>query len=200
MYISFMARQKLSNNQKKILQEKNAQKASIKSKEKKQFNLQFHKTPLFVSSWIIRLCCLIFFITAIALQHTTSTINKEVLIKRLIKLDLSFFEKTQIISTLYITTNKGNYKGDISAKKIPKFNVGDTMLIQKNVFGKPTFFTRKHWPYKYELDYGLEAYYIVIFLTLISMGFNDVTDQITKKLLWIFMIIDLIAIFLFYIF
>lgn len=195
-----MSRSKLPDNKKAQLRENLDKQLTLKAEEKKIFNKQFRKTPLFISSWLIRVICLMFFITAIALHNTTSTINEEVLIERQIKRDSSFQTQTQVISTIYITTNKGYYTGDISAKSIPGFGVGDTMLIQKNLFGKPTFFTRKYWPYKYELDYGLEAYYIVLFLTLISMGFNDGQDKFTKKILWIFSIVDILAVVCYFLF
>ncbi len=189
-----MKRPKLSNDKKAKLLENLDKNLALKAEEKKQFNKIFRKSPLFISSWIIRLVFLIFFITAISLQHKTSSINEEVLLERQIKRDSSFQTQTQVISTIYLTTKQGSYTGDISNVSIPGFDVGDTMLIQKNIFGKPTFFTRKQWPYKYELSYGLEVYYIVLFLTLISMGFNDGLDKHTKKILWGFMIVDVLTI------
>jgi hypothetical protein len=195
-----MAHQKLSTEQKEFLRKQNAQNTALKAEEKKQYNKQFRKTPLFICSWIIRIACLAFFLTAIALHNTTSSINKEVLMERQIKRDSSFQAQTQVISTIYLTTDKGHYTGDISAKIIPGFDVGDTMLIQKNLFGKPTFFTRKHWPYKYELQYGLEVYYIVLFLTLISMGFNDGQDKFTKTIIWIFSLVDIVAVACYFLF
>ncbi len=195
-----MKRQKQSNDKKNELRENLDKHLALKKEEKKQFNKIFRKTPLFISSWIIRLAFLAFFITAISLQHKTSNISEEVLLERNIKRDSSFQAQTQVISTIYLTTNKGQYTGDISNLSIPGFDVGDTMLIQKNVFGKPTFFTRKHWPYKYELSYGLEAYYIVLFLTLISMGFNDGQDKFTKKFLLIFSIADIVAVVCYFLF
>ncbi|MES2513944.1 MAG: hypothetical protein V4580_07350 [Bacteroidota bacterium] len=173
---------------------------ALKAADKKQFNKQFRKTPLFIGSWVIRIACLAFFISAMALHNTTSSINEEVLIERTIKRDSTFQAQTQVNSTMYLTTTEGHYIGDISGKTIPGFQVGDTMLIQKNLFGKPTFFTKKDWPYKYELDYGLEAYYIVLFLTLISMGFNDGQDKFTKKILWVFMIADMVAVACYFLF
>lgn len=189
-----MKRPKQSSDKKVELRENLDKHLALKAEEKKLHNQQFRKTPLFIFSWIIRLAFLIFFVSAISLQHTTSNISEEILIERNIKRDSSFQTQTQVISTIYLTTNKGHYTGDISNLSIPGFDVSDTMLIQKNVFGKPTFFTRKHWPYKYELSYGLEVYYIVLFLTLISMGFNDGQDKFTKKILLGFMIIDVISI------
>jgi hypothetical protein len=193
-----MKRPKLSNDKKAKLLENLDKNLALKAEEKKQFNKIFRKSPLFISSWIIRSVFLIFFITAISLQHKTSSINEEVLLERQIKRDSSFQTQTQVISTIYLTTKQGSYTGDISNVSIPGFDVGDTMLIQKNIFGKPTFFTRKKWPYKYELSYGLEVYYIVLFLTLISMGFNDGQDKFTKKVLWGFMIVDIITIFCYF--
>ncbi len=193
-----MKRPKLSNDKKAKLLENLDKNLALKEEEKKQFNKIFRKSPLFISSWIIRLVFLIFFIAAISLQHKTSSINKEVLLERQIKRDSSFQTQTQVISTIYLTTKKGSYTGDISNVSIPRFDVGDTMLIQKNIFGKPTFFTKKQWPYKYELSYRLEVYYIVLFLTLISMGFNDGQDKFTKKVLWGFMIVDIVTIFCYF--
>lgn len=193
-----MKRSKLPDDKKAEMLANLDKQLAVNAEEKKLLNKQFRKTPLFIGSWVIRIACLAFFLTAIMLHNTTSTINEEVMVERHIKRDSSFQTQTQVISTIYFTTNREHYTGDISSKIIPGFGVGDTMLIQKNLFGKPTFFTRKHWPYKYELDYGLEIYYIVLFLTLVSMGFNDGQDKFTKKILWIFMIIDIIAIALFY--
>lgn len=193
-----MKRPKLSNDKKaQMLEHLNTQRA-LKAEEKKAFNKQFRKSPLFISSLIIRITFVVFLITAFSLHHNTATINEEILAERHIKRDSSFQTQTEVISTIYLRTNKGQYKGDISNLSIPGFDVGDTLLIQKNLFGKPTFFTMKHWPYKYELDYGLEAYYIVLFLTLVSMGFNDGQDKFTKKILWSFMLIDLITILCFF--
>ncbi len=189
-----MKRSKLPDDKKVEMLANLDKQLALNAEEKKLFNKQFRKTPLFISSWGIRIACLVFFVTAIALHNTTATINEEVLIERHIKRDSSFQTQTQVISTIYITTNKGRYMGDISAKNIPGFAVGDIMLIQKNIFGKPTFFTRKNWPYKYELDYGLEVYYIVLFLTLISMGFNDGQDKFTKKIILVFSIADIAAV------
>ncbi len=195
-----MKRLKISSDKKVELRENLDKHLTLKAEEKKLFNKTFRKTPLFISSWIIRLAFLVFFITAISLQHTTATISEEVLLERHIKRDSSFQTQTQVISIIYLTTNKGKYTGDISNLSIPGFDVNDTMLIQKNVFGKPTFFTRKHWPYKYELSYGLEVYYMVLFLTLISMGFNDGQDKFTKKILLLFSIADIIAVACYFIF
>lgn len=195
-----MKRPKLTDDKKAELRENIDKHLALKAEEKKLYNKQFRKTPLFISSWIIRLACLAFFVTAIVLHNTTSTINEEILIERQIKRDSSFQAQTQVISTIYLTTSKGHYTGDISAKIIPGFDVGDTMLIQKNLFGKPTFFTKKNWYYKYELDYGLEVYYIVLFLTLISMGFNDGQDKFTKKILLIFSIADVVSVVCYFLF
>ena len=195
-----MKRQKQSSDKKNELRENLDKHLALKAEEKKQFNKTFRKTPLFISSWIIRLAFLIFFVSAISLQHTTATISEEILIERQIKRDSSFQAQTQVISTIYLTTNKGHYTGDISNISIPGFDKGDIMLIQKNLFGKPTFFTRKHWPYKYELSYGLEVYYIVLFLTLISMGFNDGQDKFSKKILVVFSIADIVAVVCYFLF
>jgi hypothetical protein len=195
-----MKRAKLSDDKKAEMLANLDNQYALKAEEKKQYNKQFRKSPLFISSWVVRLTCLAFFITAIALHNTTYTINQEVLTERHIKRDSTFQAQTQVISTMYLTTTKGNYVGDISSKTIPGFDVGDTMLIQKNLFGKPTFFTKKNWPYKYELDYGLEVYYVVLFLTLVSMGFNDGQDKFTKKILLIFMIADIVAVVFYFLF
>lgn len=195
-----MKRTKLSADTKAKMLENLDKQIDLKAEEKKQFNKQFRKSLLFISSWIIRAIFLLFFITAICLKHSTNSINEEILIERQIKRDSSFQTQTEVISTIYLTTDKGKYKGDISNLSIPGFDVGDTLLIQKNVFGKPTFFTMKHWLYKYDLEYGLEIYYIILFLTLVSMGFNDGQDQFTKKVLWIFMIVDICAVLCFFLF
>jgi hypothetical protein len=195
-----MKRAKLSDEKKAEMLANLDNQYALKAEEKKQYNKQFRKSPLFISSWVIRLACLAFFITAIALHNTTYTINQEILTERHIKRDSTFQAQTQVISTMYLTTTKGKYVGDISSKIIPGFDVGDTMLIQKNLFGKPTFFTKKNWPYKYELDYGLEVYYVVLFLTLVSMGFNDGQDKFTKKILLIFMIADIVAVVFYFLF
>lgn len=193
-----MKRPKLTNDTKSKMLETLDKKNALRAEEKKQFNKTFRKSPLFISSWLIRLAFIAFFIAAISLQHSTATIHEEVLVERHIKRDSSFQTQTQVISTIYLKTNLGNYTGEISNLSIPGFDVGDTMLIQKNLFRKPTFFTRKNWPYKYELNYGLEVYYIVLFLTLVSMGFNDGQDKFTKKIILGFMIVDIITVFCYF--
>lgn len=197
-YIYNMSRAKLSNEQKEQLREKTAKQTALKAEEKKVYNKQFRKTPLFILSWAIRIVFILFFILVIILQTKSSCFTEEIVSQKYIDRNIESsklsLDTSMAISTLYLETNLGKYSADISGLHIPGFDINDTLLIHRNLFNKPIYFGQHNWLYRYELSSNLGAYLFVLFLTLISLFFNDGQDKFAKIILWIFSIVDILAI------
>jgi hypothetical protein len=195
-----MRRPKLSDEQRERMLENLDKQITLKARKKNLYNKIFRKSGLFISSWTVRVLYFILFITVACLHNIPSSVSKEVLLQKTIDRSTESSGRngsSRAISTLYFTTDKDNYIADISGLRIPAFVQGDTMLIGRNIFNKPNLFGKEGWNNSYLLTVNFSNYFIVLFLTLISLFFNDGLDKHTKKILWGFMLIDAIAI-LFY--
>lgn len=196
-----MRRAKLSNEQRERRLENLDKQIALKARKKKLYNKIFRKSGLFIFSWTIRVLYFILFITVACLHSTPSTVSKEVLLHKTIDRYTGSSGRngsSRAISTLYFSTDKDTYIADISGLRIPAFDKGDTMLIGRNIFNKPNLFGKEGWNNSYLLTVNFSNYFIVLFLTLISLFFNDGLDKHTKKILWGFMIVDIVTIFCYF--
>jgi hypothetical protein len=192
-----MARPKLSNEKKAQLRETLDKQLALNAEQKKLYNITFRKSALFIISWTLRLAFIAFFIFVVVLQTKSSSFTEEIVTEKYIDRNIESsklsLDTSMAISTLYLETNFGHYTADISGLQIPGFDINDTLLIHRNLFNKPIYFGKHNWLYRYELSSNLGAYLFVLFLTLVSLFFNDGQDKFTKKILVIFSIVDIIT-------
>jgi hypothetical protein len=105
---------------------------------------------------------------------------------------------TYKVTKLYIETNFKNYTAKFGDNYPPNFNVGDTLTIERNIFRKPIFFSKSSWNVKYWIHSNFIYYYIVLFLTLMSLFFNDGLDRFTDKILLIIWSSNIIGIAIYF--
>lgn len=168
----------------------------LKNRRNHLYNLKFRKGILFLSSWIVRGLFFCLFITVLFTHQIVNSSSKEILqSKQIERIEGGKGAK----STLYLRTNNGDYTADISGKRIPPFEEGDTIIIQKNFYNKPVFFTKPSWFICYDLSINIILYTSVFFLTLISAFFNDGLDKSTPAIILSITFINIITILFYFI-
>ena len=138
---------------------------ALRVRKKRLYNRLFKKSPLFIASWAARGLFVILFLTVACLHTTTFSISKEVIQSSYVSRYKTSgrYGGSRIISTLFFNTNLDNYSANISGISIPICNEGDTVIIEKNIFNKPNFFTEPSWGRKYYLMVNFQSYYIVLY-------------------------------------
>lgn len=194
-----MRRPRLSSeSRKKILQklEKNNQ---YEIRKRRLYNRIYRKSFIFIGAWITRIIFLTLFLI-IAFTYTNSKDNRK---EKLLEKKVETFRNisrvnTQIVTTLYLETTEGSYTSNIGDIYLPPLNKNDTILIERNIYNKPIYFSKEDWNVKYRINANFVFYYVVLFLTLISFFFNDGLDPFTTKILYLCYSIDIITIAVFF--
>ena len=96
---------------------------------------------------------------------------------------------------LHLETERDDYyhTANIEDYSVPDLFPKDTIEIERNIFGKPIYFSRPGWRVSYPLDFSFFIYYIIFFVVFVSFFFNDGTDSFVSKLLWITYSMSIIA-------
>ncbi|MFL5751888.1 MAG: hypothetical protein ACJ76F_00655 [Bacteroidia bacterium] len=167
----------------------------LDKRRRRLYNRRYRKSFIYISTWILRLAYISLFFLAFLFNYRSAGSKKEKVISRTIeKYNNRSIHGAQEINILYFETDRGSYQFNIGNIGLPKFKEGDTLLIERNIFGKPIYFTKEDWGKKYELQVNLLMYYLVLFLTFLSLFFNDGLDRFTDKILWLAWTLDIFAI------
>jgi hypothetical protein len=148
------------------------------------YNRKFRRSPLFITSWSLRLIYISAFASISFIRDLSKGFTEEIVLEKDIK-SATVQNETATIknATLFMKTNKGAYRIDVTGIRVPKVEVLDTILIERNIFNKPTYFTKQGWIIKYALQLHFVFYYFILFTTFISLFFNNGLDKFTKRLL-----------------
>jgi hypothetical protein len=170
------------------------QRQFLEQRRNRLYNKKYRKGLLFISCWTVRLLYIILLLVVSFIHRTPNGNRKEVVVDRYVDRYISRSKSgSRIVTNLYITTNKSNYQSNFGDQYPPNFNVGDTLIIEQNIFHKAIYFSKTEWRLKYWISLNYRYYYIVLFFTIISFFFNDGLDRFTNKLLSIIMATNLIA-------
>lgn len=194
-----MRRQRPTSSERLRLLKKIDANIQLDKRRRHLYNRKFHRSFIFLTAWFIRLIYFVLFIIVIFFNDKSGDTRPEIVQDKKIESYTNVSRRGSTkITTLFFTTNFGNYTSNIGDTRIPVFGYGDTILIERNVFNKPIYFTKQGWYLKYGIDVNFAYYYIVLFVSLISLAFNDGLDKFTKKLLLIILTIDIVAIFCYF--
>ena len=83
-----------------------------------------------------------------------------------------------LVTDLDITTNKSNYSASFRRESPPNFSKGDTLQIERDIFNKSMYFSKKDWDQKYAFSFPFDFILmfinlLLVIITLISFAFND---------------------------
>lgn len=159
---------------------------SLDKRRRQLYNKKYHKSFFFISIWAGRLAFLILFII-VAVFYNKHGESREEIVKNKNTETYTKASKgggSYQETTLYIETDYSDYVSKFGDIK-PHFNIGDTLIIERNIFKKPIYFTKNNWDTKYLIIKKYYFFYIMLFITLISFFFNDGLDRFTDKILLI---------------
>lgn len=194
-----MKRPRLTNQERmKIL--KRVEKSQFLDKRRRQlYNKKYRKSIFFISVWAGRVVFIVLFIIASVLHNKPYSTTKEIVVSKYTE---SYISRTKSgsfrMTDLHIETKFQNYLSKFKDKSPPDFNVGDTLLIERNIFTKPVYFTKSDWNSKYWIRFNFITYYIILFLTIVSLFFNDGLDRFTDKILLIIWSLNIIALVMYF--
>jgi len=195
-----MRKQRLTNEERLRLL-KLADKKNVLFKRKRTlYNRIYRKGFLFKAAWIVRSLYIVLFIAVALLFNKATYIKKEIVVDKQVESyktvsGYGTFENT----TLFLKTNAGKYTSNFTDFDVPDLHTNDTVRVEHNVFGKPIYLTNPGWNWKYSIDSDFKLYCIMLFITVISLFFNDGLDRFTSKILWVTLTTAVITILLFFI-
>lgn len=158
--------------------------------KRQRYNRIYHRTPIYIASLTLRILFLLFFSWIFFWQGGSGTVTKEVVLVARAGIYLS--GKGIKVTKINFETPTGSYEAHFEWIEMPDLISGDTVNIEHNVFGKPTFFSKKGES-KYKLALNWTLYTCIGLLTLISFKFNDGRDSFNYKFLWMIWVANLFA-------
>ncbi len=180
-----MRRPRLTDEQRRLIfEEINERKALriLHERRKRLYNRQYYrKSTFFISMWAIRLIYVIMFFVIVFMDSISGGYRDEV-VKYNKSESYNIYTKrngTYLETCIKFTTNKNNYTAYFYEENLPPYiSNGDTLQIERDIFNKSIFFTRKDWDLKYRIDSYFDDILwfinlLVVIFTLISFAFND---------------------------
>jgi hypothetical protein len=195
-----MRRPRPSNSERLLLLKQLEQSQALDKRRRRLYNRKYRKSFFFVSIWAGRLIYIILFVVVSFLHDKSGSFRDETVINRNVEsyINTSRRGSSNRVTTLTIETNFKSYTSEFGDKYPPAFNIGDTLTIERNIFNKPIYFTKSNWHLKYWIFTNPIYYYVILFLTLISLFFNDGLDRFTDKILLIIWSANIIAIAIYF--
>lgn len=165
-------------------------------RKRRLYNRVYRKSFIFIGAWAARIIYILLFISVMVFNKSSGGFRNEKLISKSVDSYVSHskYRNGAVVSTLYLETESNSYESNISNVDVPELFINDTLQIERNIFGKAIYFTKKDWGIKYSLSANFVIYYLILFLTVISFFFNDGLDLFTSKILWLCYAVNIIAI------
>ncbi len=163
----------------------------LKRRKHRLYNRFYRRSLIYVSTVLVRIVFFVFFAWIYFYQGGSGRISNEVVKSQ--ESGIYLQSRNIKVTKLLFTTNVDSYEAHFEWISSPFISPGDTLQIEHNIFGKPTFFTSKNWNTKYEFSLSWILYFTIGVFTAISFSFNDGLDRFTDKILWIAWTIDLFA-------
>lgn len=179
---------------------KRVERSQFLDKRRRQlYNKKYRKSFFFISVWAGRVVFIVLFIIASVLHNKPYSTKKEIVVSKYTESYISRTKRGSFKMTdLHIETKYQNYLSKFKDETPPDFNVADTLLIERNIFTKPVYFTKSNWNSKYWIQFNFIYYYIILFLTIVSLFFNDGLDRFTDKILLIIWSLNIIALVIYF--
>ncbi len=145
----------------------------------------YHKSPSFIIGLTLKIFYILFCIALIPLSTQSSHQTNEI-----------FLEGHYNINTYTIGNSGGKsstryfeFKTDKNKYAVPCGNTyalplqkGDTIIIEKNFLNKSTYLAKKGWSIKYNIPPKYMFYFMLGFLTIVALFFNDGTKKFDKMI------------------
>ena len=194
-----MRRPRPSNSERLLLLKQLEQSQAFDKRRRKLYNRKYRKSFFFVSIWVGRLIYIILFFVVLLLHDKYGSSRDEIVLSRNVESYINTTRRgSHKVTTLTIETDFKSYTSEFVDKYPPSFNTGDTLTIERNIFNKPIYFTKSNWHFKYWIFTNPIYYYVILFLTLISLFFNDGLDRFTDKILLIIWSANIIGIAIYF--
>jgi len=191
-----MRKRTLTPEEQKKYSKEIAQKKKAEEEEHKLLNKKFRKSLFYISSLTIRFIFITLFFIVLFCHEITGSAREEIVTAKDFANNLSVgkYGRTNKTKMLYLETDRGEYNIDVKGQFIPPFETNDTLLIERNILGKPIYFTKSGWPLKYSIPLNFLYYCIVLVFTFFSLFLNDGPGKFIYGILILAMMLNIIAI------
>ncbi len=160
-------------------------------------NKIYRKSFFFISSWLIRLSFVLLFAACYFFYDSSSGFQDEVVINKSVDHYQSGGRySSRRKTTLHIETLQGEYNFTVGNMGTPEFFINDTVQIERSIFGKPIYFTKHDWMYKFPIDVHYYLYCMVLVFTVITLFLND-GDYYTKQIIKATMAVNIFAVIMY---
>jgi hypothetical protein len=168
---------------------------TIQERKRRLFNRKYRKTPLFIAAWVLRLLYIALFFMVLMFEEKSIGYREEVVLEKNTETYMSYGRRRVSITETTFETKYNTYSSKLTGNPPPPFRTGDTLLIERNIFYKPIYYTKKGWLLKYPVYFNWIWYAVILFFTFVSLPFNDGLDGFTHKILWVMWVLNLIGIY-----
>lgn len=152
----------------------------LHERRKRLYNRKYRKSTFFISMWTIRLTYVIMFFVIVFTDNISGGYSDEI-VKSIQSESYNIYTKrhgSYLETCIEFETNKNKYTAYFRRKSPPYISTGDTLQIERDIFNKSIYFTKKDW----NLKYSITSYFddilffinlLLVIFTLISLAFND---------------------------
>lgn len=173
------------------------ERSELRQKRRRRlYNRMYRKSCLFISAWIVRSVFILLYVAVLFLHHTHGSYSKEVVVDSEVEKHVPYsFSRPPKRGVIFnIHTNQCRYSENVIQMRFTDLKRGDTLIIERNIFGRPIYFYKDSWNAAHRFSIGFRYYFVVLFATLISLAFNNGLDRFTNKLLKIIVAVNVLAI------
>jgi hypothetical protein len=146
---------------------------------------EYFNSKVFKIGLAVKILYLIFCFSLIPLSRISNYYTKELFVdgiyntttysssKSGTKCSVRFFE---------FTTNLNQYDVPCGYGYFPTLIKGDTLLIERNFLGKSTYINKNKWAKKYNIPPNYMYYFMLGFMTIVTLYFNDGSKFFDRRL------------------
>lgn len=185
-----MRRPRLSDNQRRLWLEELKTREILHQRRKRLYNRIYRKSPFFLTMWGIRLLYILLFFVIVFSDPISGGFRDEIVkntqsnIYRIHTRRNGSYLKTR----RDIQTDKSYYTAYFRRESPPIVCVGDTLQIERDIFNKSIYFTKKEWDIKYLISSYFDGilffiHLLMVIFTIISFAFNDGLFKYNSKVL-----------------
>lgn len=193
-----MSQPNMSYEERKNYLKKYFYRKKLEDENQRLENIVYRKSFFFISTWVVRLLFIALFLFSWFFYDQSSGFQDEIVMNKSVENYLAGSRYRSYRGTrLHVETKQGNYSVTIGKYGIPNFSINDTVQIERSIVGRPIYFTKKNWLYKYSLDFNYFLYCMVLVYTCMTLLLND-GNQFTIRMIKIAVAINIFAIMLYF--
>ncbi len=164
---------------------------------------EYFKSKVFKIGLALKLLYVIFCFALFPLSQISNYHTEEIFVE-------GFYNNTSYVSPksgtksskrfFEFTTNLNEYVVPCGYGYLPTLKEGDTLLIERNFLGKSTYINKNRWAKKYNIPPNYMYYFMLGFMTIVTLYFNDGSKFFDRRLnlLFIFLCTLFLLAYLFY--